>query len=239
MRKLILITIFIAALPSLFVGQNAKQEIINLNKSHHKQNNVSMEMVSKVFEDNNSNPIQETKVIAYTAPGKYRYINASSESMANNDYKINVDHNRKIIIVGKITKQAPFDKNPNVEIFDKQDFSLKLDTVLKLYSSVVVKKINETTNEISFTLKTGSFDIIKVSYDSKTYKVQQCFLRSRTLPDQQHSYSCLIKYNYLPTENQKSEKFDSSNFILVQKKKITPVSKYAEYKLIDHSNQKG
>lgn len=225
--------------PAFFVGQNIKQEIINLNKMHYKEANASIEVVSKVFEDNNPKAIQESKVISYKARGKYRYVNGSSESMANDDFKINVDHNRKIIIVSKINKKTLEEKNPDLEGFDKKSFALALDTVLNLYKDISIKKVDESINEISFVLKQGNFDVVTVSYDSKTYKVLQCFVKLKPVSGQQHNYSCRIKYNYLPNESPDSEKFDESNFITVQKKKIAPVSKYAQYKLIDHSNQKG
>lgn len=238
MTKFKHILLFICLTSSL-IAQDIKQEIININKKYFEQNESAVEVISQAFVGDSKDPVNESKMTVYKKPGKYLYINGPSESMANNNYRLNVDHNKRIIIVTKLINKAPTGKKSDAEIFDSKEFNLKLDTVMTLYKRVSINSKNETTNEIVFQLKESNYSIIKISYDKKTYVVKDYFIKTNPIAvkGQNIEYSYFIKNNFLSNKVANSM-FNELNYITIKNKQILPNSKYASYKIVNN-NQKG
>jgi hypothetical protein len=234
-----LIYIFLVIAFMRISAQSPSSEVVKINKAFHKYNNVAMEIISSAYQDDRKEAISESKTQVFKLPGKYLYKNKGSESMANDNYKINLDHNKKIIIVSKVTRKAPDDKHPKVGVFDQQNFQLTLDTIMSYYKDVKVKSVNEKNNELTFVFKDGMYESIKVSYDKKSYLVNDyvIFINNKNAEGEDHRFTYNIKHTYLNPSVLSSKVFDEKNYITVQKGLITPSSKFPDYKIIDNTKK--
>jgi hypothetical protein len=236
MRAIVLVTsIFI----SLFVNsQDIKQEIIKLNKNAVKDPNIAVEIITKVYQDNKPSPIKESKATMYKMPGKYLYKDETVESMANGNYKIDVNHYTKLITINKITKRAPHVVTSE-STFEKKEFNSLMDTLFTLYKDVEIKPGKDDSNEMVFKMKDGRYDLIKVIYNKKSYQISSMFIKARYDKEMKHEYSCLMVYNYLDKKLLNDKKFSESNYVNMKDKKMTPSSQLSAYQVIDYSNKKG
>lgn len=237
MKKKKLGIIILYLLTRFCFSQNMKDEIININKAYYKTTEIAIQMHSKVFKENSTSPFQESKVTMYRTPGNYLYINGTTESMANYNYKLSVNHSKKVIMVNKVTSKAPVNKNPQGEFFDKEKFGLQLDTMLAKYESTSIKTLNENIRELKFKMREGPFEVITIRYNTKTYDVLEFICKTRPNEIDKEVYICVVKNSYLEKTAIKNFMFSEKRFITIKNKKIIPVEKYAEYRIVNLNDQ--
>jgi hypothetical protein len=217
-------------------SQNVKDEILNINKAYLKSKDIALETITKAYTEDDSKPEKEMKTELYKLNENYLSKTGASETMINKKYKVNIDVNKKIIIISNINTHQ---KNPDNSIsnFDEKAFNVSMDTVLTLYKEVKINKINATTNQVEFIFKSGIYDIVKVSYDNTTYIVKDYYVKLRPSgksSKEKEILKYLITYNYFPKEKLQKIKFDESNYVIINKGNVTPVLKYSGFKIINN-----
>lgn len=220
--------------------QDPVREIININKSFYKEHDIAMEVTTTYFMDNALKPTKESKTTIYKVPGSYLYKTSGFESMANSNYKINVNHQKKEIIVASVTNSAKKNKKSEVAGFEKQDFKLSLDTALSFYKKVEVKSKDDLNNEIIFSFKSGLYDYIKIIYDKKSFRVYSYAIKlnataNNSKDGKKHDYSYLITNKYLNEKVLSKKTFSENNYIEIKKQEIIPSQLLNGYKVVNNT----
>lgn len=226
--------IYVTLISFCLCSQDAKQEILNINKAYIKQSNVAVQTITKIYYANVDKPAEITKSEYYKYNGNYLSVLGFSETMCNSKYKINIDVKKKIIIVNPINKKQN-KKEPSIDNFNEKEFNLSMDTVLSLYKSVKTKSIDENTNQIEFVFKSGAYHTVRVSYDKKTYRLKDYYVKlnnSNSKEKQINWYT--ISYTYLDESKLKKMKFEESNYVKIENGKITPIQKYNGFTIINN-----
>lgn len=224
-------------------SQNLASEIANINKAFYKDNNIAMEITSKFYIDNSNSSSKESKTYYYKIPGSYLVKVANTESMANSNYKINVDNNKKTIIVNSVTKATPKTNKGLDNMFESKDYFTEMDTLLSFYKKVSIKNIDSQTNEILFEFKEGAYEYVKISYNKTTYQVLSYSIKflptdSNSKDGKKHTYTYIIANKYLDKNILTKKFFSEENYFIKSKGKLLPTSKYSTYQIIDNSKNK-
>jgi hypothetical protein len=231
--------VLLSLVSNLVLAQDPSREIVNINKSFYGNNDLAVEVTTRCFIDNAENPNKESTTDIYKTPGSYLYKTTSSESMANKHYKINIDHQKKVMVVGEVTSSAPQNKKSDVELLEKQNFKMTLDTILGYYKKVTVKSANASTNEITFSFKSGMYDYITISYDKASYKVYSYYIKLNgaainAKDGRQHSYVYTITNKYFNKGSLSNKLFSENNYIEVKEQEIIPIGRYSAYRLVNN-----
>lgn len=233
------ILLFILCVLSTFFNysQNVKDEILNLNKAYSTSNDVGMETITRIFTEGSDKPSEETKTELYKLKGNYLSRAGSSETMFNKKFKINLDVNKKIIIIYSINK---YNEGANsTKNFDEKAFKLSMDTMLNAYKEVNLSKVNENTNQVEFKFKSGIYNFIKVSYDTKTYRVKDCTIKlnpsQSNSKDKKELLKYVITYNYLSKDKLEKIRFNQSDYVIIDKdNNVLPALKYKGFTVINN-----
>lgn len=229
----IILTVFV----NFLYSQDVKDEIISINKAFYKNSTFGMKVVNRAFMDNGDKPVSESRLEVYKMPGKFLYKSQASESMSNGDYKINLDNNKKVIIVNKIDRTL--DKKNKVKKLDDVNYQLVLDTVMNYYKEIKTRDVDGKQKEIEFVFKSGLYEFIKVSYDKKTYLVNDYTIRTNVKDgDKRHSYTYLINNTYYDNSVLRKQLFNENNYVVLKNGEYVPVQKYIGYKIVDNVNKK-
>lgn len=200
-----------------------------------------MEVERGAYLDKNAKPTSESKITIYKMDDKVLFKSGTVESLSNSDYKINIDHTKKTIIVGKIKRDKSIKKN-KMELFNEKDLKLKLDTVISFYKEVKVRSVDERSNEIEFVFKNGNIESARITYDKNTYVISDYFINmnpnTSLKAKEKHQYSFHIKNHYLNKNILTNKLFSESNYISISKDVILPSKKYSGYKIINNTKQK-
>lgn len=221
-------------------GQDPVNEIININKSFYDDMNIAMEVTTKYFIDNNVKATKETKTIIYKLPGCFLNKTSDFESMANKHYKINVNHNRKTIIIASVNNHSSSQNSQTVSNENEnKSFKMALDTVLSYYKKVEVKKIDEKNNEIIFLFKKGIYESIKIIYDRKTYLVYNYLMKTsptsnKSKDGKEHQYSYSITNKYLNKSLLSQKLFNENNYVIIKKQEVIPSMQFIGYKVVNN-----
>lgn len=223
--------------------QNVTNEILALNKEFYKSQNIAVEITTQIFMDDFSKPQKESKMLVYKSNGEYLYKNNDYESFANQTYKINIHHKKKIMIVSSVKQQSANNKVlKNVDTPNYKSELSALDTVLSFYKKVELKNLDSKNNEITFYFKNGKYEFIKVTYDKKSYMVNDCFMKllplSQEGSEKKHQYAYRITNKYINGNTAPKSMFDTSKYLTIKNKTVVPISSYQAYKIIDNTNIK-
>lgn len=224
---------------NLLLSQDPVREIININKSFYNDKDVSIEVTSKYFVDDLMKPKKESKTTIYKKQGSYLYKTDIFESMANKKYIINVNHAKKTIIVNSITNKSSNNKEMVAVEFEKSEFKTTLDTVLNYYKKVEIKSLNETSNEIVFSFKSGMYDYIKITYDKKSYLVYNYYMKLKATSNNSkdgkiHNYAYTLTNKYLNRNLLSKKLFSESNYVIIKDKEVKPAYLLNGYKVINN-----
>ncbi|MDO9000249.1 MAG: hypothetical protein Q7W45_10830 [Bacteroidota bacterium] len=222
--------ISIVILPFLFFNNNekVKKEIIEINKAYFLTTTIGVDVTTTAYNVTQDKLIQTSKMSITKAPGKYLIINGNNESMANMDYKINIHHEKKIIIVTKLTEKTPYEKKPDVDFMNSKNFGMNLDTVMDFYKELKLTSLNESDNELYFEFKSGKINQSKVIYNKTNFKINYVEIFTSV---KEKKYKYVIKYNYKPTNTVTKKCFDERNYFTINKSKIILNPSFANYKL--------
>jgi hypothetical protein len=218
-------------------GQSVKQELVNINKAYYANTSYMLTIDVKCFKESNTKPISDNKTVVYKAKDKYLYKTESSENMVNADYKVTIDHKRKLMVVSKAGEKNSNKKQADLSIYDKKETQMEFDSVLSHYKLVELKKVNDKTNGISFEFKAGQYTKAFIEYDKKTYEVTKMeFYTIQTDPKTKltQEYKYVILQNYSHNKNIDKTVFDSSNYFTIKNTEPVGVNKYAGYEIINY-----
>jgi hypothetical protein len=221
-------------------SQDPARELININKSFYKNSDVAMQVTVRYFIDNADKPNKESKTEIYKNSSGYLHKTANYESMTNSDYRINIDHQKKVMVIARVNRPDAKTKKVDVDLFEKENFRLTLDTVMSYYKKVTVKNVDKNTNELLFTFKSGMYDYIRVSYDKTTYLVNGYYIKLNpaAMTDKKdaanHQYSYTITNKYLDKKTLSKKLFNEDNYVSINKQQITPSINYAGYRLVNN-----
>lgn len=242
MRSIKTYTILLALIVYSFTAwsQDPVREIININKSFYDDKDIAIEVTSKSFIDDLTVPSKESKTTIYKIAGNYLYKTANFESMANKYYKINVNHQKKNIIIASVSNKAPQNKKTTSDELEKPAFKMSLDTILSYYKKVEIKNMDEAKNEIIFYFKSGMYDYIKINYDKKSYLVYSYFMKLNATMEnskdgKKHSYSYKITNRYLDKNMLSKKLFSESNYVIINKQEIIPSQLLNGYKVVNNT----
>lgn len=233
-------TFLFSVLTLLAWSQDPARELININKSFYKSDEIAIQVVVKYFIDNAVKPAKEMKTEIYKTQAGYLNKTANYESMGNKNYRINIDHQKKVMVISESTPNPNKTKKADIDMFDKENFKLSLDTVMSYYKKVTVKNIDKATNELLFIFKSGMYEYIKVTYDKSTYQVSGYFIKlnSTTLSNKKelgnHEYTYVITNRYLDKKTLSKKTFNESNYVNISKHEISPSINYAGYRLVNN-----
>ncbi len=204
-----------------------KKEIINLNKAYINTTTYGMQVITSGYNLTTNKPLKVAKVTLYAKPGYYYTANESSESMANSNFKINIHHGKKIIIVTKVQSNALPSKALNTDVLDSKAFDFKLDTVIDYYKSVELESLNANQNLLVFAVKGDKEQKSKVTYNKKSYQVNQIEYFISGKSDLKYT----ITYTYFKSESVTNKLFSEQKYFNVKNNKIILNPSYSNYKL--------
>lgn len=225
-------------------AQNPAQEIININRAFYKEYNIAVETVIKYFIDNSVKPAKEIKQTIYKIPGCSLNKSGYIESMTNEKYKVNINHQKKNIIIESVMKQPSKNGKINKNLFDDPNLKMSLDTVLDYYKKVSLKNIDSEKNEITFWFKSGLYDFITITYNKASYEVYSYYIKLSTSASQksndgrQHQYHYIITNSYLNKKSLSRKLFDEKEYVNISKTGVYPSDKYKGYEIINYIKNK-
>jgi len=214
-------------------AQNAKDELIKINKSFFQLNKFEVDVMFNTYVDNvksKSEQSESCKMIRNDVNFYYRQKNY--EVVKSGDYSISIDHRNKIMSVNhskrNSSKQSKMPDAWNI-----------IDSLFNLYESVSVQQINNSKNKITFTFKTGKLKKCDVFYDSQSYLIESIVSEYRNkieLEDKKfHSIKTEVIYsNFSKSIKNENKYFGIENYISQKSNKVFINNRYDEYQLISN-----
>ncbi|MGZ4036862.1 MAG: hypothetical protein ACXVPQ_03485 [Bacteroidia bacterium] len=228
-------TLLLILLSSVLNAQNAAETIQNINKAFYKDEKLVMDIESLEFD--NAKQTGGSKVKLYQLNENKLYKAGAAEALANDKYMINIDHNKKTMIVSPVIKH----KRTQGAVTNLFEQGGMLDSLLKHYKDVSIKQVNETTNTIIFVFKKGKYETVSVSYNPNTFRISEYSIFLKPMYDklkhETHQYSFVIRTSYADTKELSKYTFDASTYFIAGKNKLLPAGKFKGYTIIDNINK--
>jgi hypothetical protein len=211
-------------------AQNPAREFEKIYNAYQKHTSITMDVSYKVFPTYTSASAIETSTGKMMRNGNSYYNKLlSTETIQNNNYLINVDHKKALIIVNK-----PI---PNIS---DNSLPIKIDSLFRFYDYVDKVESPDGYTAYRIGLIGGRFREIEITFQNNTYLVNKIILYHRTPVQLDRKYRAdkpriEIVYTNINTAPQfTSSSFSESNYVKLENKKLVGNGSFSTYRIIQN-----
>lgn len=212
-------------------SQTAALDIKKMNQFYLNKKNVSLKMTYNFYTNEKAKqPYQSETAVYKRSSNQLLFDVMGVKNLQNEDYKIAVDDDAKVILVG------PSDK------IDQSLFtSTVIDTLVKYCSDTDYKLLANNVKQYTFNYKNS----VHVPYKKSIIELNKDYSISRILfyynqpidygqEDQESLPYLEVKYGSVSTEPIAASYFNMDKYIQTNNNKLIGVGKYAGYQIINH-----
>lgn len=227
--RLGLLAIWLLLTPLMMVGQTAKEVVKEMNKTYASLSGFQME-VKMVVKDANGAVVSSYRGESAKNGASFYSEIMGKKMLVNNNYMVSVDESQKLIVVGEKPKEQATQQNDPSAMIDqlfeqsKQVMSFYKKADDRYYIRVEMKD-DPLYEHVDLVVRKKDHALLHFAYQVKS--------------DSEVSYERIeIDYsNVQLNPGAGKSKFSEKQFVTVSAKKVTPVSKYKDYQIIDQRQQ--
>lgn len=206
-----------------------RDEIIRINKAYFEERVMGMDINVVARDLTKLKVLSDRTITIYKMPGYYYSKQGQTEIIVNDKFRIDVHNGKKLVLVKRITTQQKDETLNALKQLEGKNAAMQLDTVLDLYQSVDLEKLDEKLNRLLFVFKQGRMQKAEVMYSSTGYKVQQLDFYMKGEKEQSIKYTMF--YTYKPAGFVTKALFSEQKFFTDQKGKLRPKGTYVNYEI--------
>ena len=229
----ILYTTFFIALTAFSFAQNASEDFKKMNKYYLSHEHISMDIEYLFYENHQSKKAIDVQWAKYKKSGsKFYYAMDGITTIQNDKHKLVLNSSNKIILVTKKQK----------EIDSKVFTGATMDSVLTLCKRIDYTKMEGGKKHYVLTYKSSNYFPYKklvIVLNSNNSLSKMIYYYNRAInytPDEndvEEAPRMEIVYKNTSTKVIATYQYSLSKYVKIQGKKISAVSKYLNYRLIN------
>ncbi|PCI92844.1 MAG: hypothetical protein COB15_17230, partial [Flavobacteriales bacterium] len=202
-------------------AQNIGEDLTKMSEAYNKVNTISMEVSYAVFFDGSDLPNEKEVGVIKKEKNKIYNNEFSGETLINDKYEINVDHENKFIMVNKARENHFF--SPVTKI--------NTDTLLKHFDDVKYIGLKKNLKSYSLFYKSGQTSVVDIWLNAKTGFLEKIKITYRgKMEVEEDKFSkviAVISYNNIQSNiSFPKDTFSEKKYISISNKKVLLAPKY-------------